>query len=114
MEKPALLPLPLSRFDLFQEALRSVHRDGHVEIKGAYYSVPPEFLGQRLWARWDGRTVRLLDQKMRLVAVHVQRQPGVFSTQPVHILPERDQRDRTRDRLGCCGGSGIHRPACHA
>ena len=89
MEKPALLPLPVSRFDLFQEALRSVHRDGHVEIKGAYYSVPPEFLGQRLWARWDGRTVRLLDQKMRPVAVHVQRPPGIFSTQAVHILPEK-------------------------
>lgn len=88
-EKPALLSLPASRFDLFQEALRSVHRDGHVEIKGAYYSVPAEFMGQRLWARWDGRIVRLLDQKMRLVATHVQRPAGVFSTQDAHILPEK-------------------------
>lgn len=89
MEKAALLPLPAARFDLFAEALRSVHRDGHVEIKGAYYSVPPEFLGQRLWARWDGRIVRLLDQKMRPVAVHVQRPPGTFSTLDAHILPEK-------------------------
>jgi len=88
-EKPALLSLPISRFDLFQEALRSVHRDGHVEIKGAYYSVPPEYLGQRLWVRWDGRMVRLFDQKMRQVAVHVQRPPGAFSTQNSHILPEK-------------------------
>ena len=88
-EKPALLPLPPARFDLFAEALRSVHRDGHVEIKGAYYSVPPEFLGQRVWARWDGRMVRLLDQKMRPIAVHVQRQPGAFSTQDAHIVPEK-------------------------
>ncbi len=88
-EKPALLPMPASRFDLFQEAMRSVHRDGHVEIKGAYYSVPPEFLGQRVWARWDGRTVRLLDQKMRPIAMHVQRPPGTFSTQAVHIVPEK-------------------------
>jgi transposase len=88
-EKPALLPMPDCRFDLFQEAMRSVHRDGHVEIKGAYYSVPPEFLGQRVWARWDGRTVRLLDQKMHPIALHVQRPPGSFSTQSVHILPEK-------------------------
>jgi transposase len=88
-EKSALLALPSARFDLFQEALRSVHRDGHVEIKGAYYSVPPEFLGQRVWARWDGRTVRLLDQKMRPIALHAQRPPGTFSTQGVHILPEK-------------------------
>jgi transposase len=89
MENAALLPLPAARFDLFQEALRCVHRDGHVEIKGAYYSVPPEFLGQRLWARWDGRIVRLLDQKMRPVAVHVQKLPGTFSTLDAHILPEK-------------------------
>jgi hypothetical protein len=60
-----------------------------VEIKGAYYSVPAEFVGQRLWARWDGRIVRLLDQKMRLVATHVQRPAGTFSTQDAHILPEK-------------------------
>lgn len=88
-EKPALLPMSACRFDLFQEALRSVHRDGHVEIKGAYYSVPPEFLGQRVWARWDGRTVRLLDQKMHPIAMHAQRPPGTFSTLPVHIVPEK-------------------------
>jgi len=88
-EKAALLPMPTSRFDLFQEALRSVHRDGHVEIKGAYYSVPPEFLSQRVWARWDGRTVRLLDQKIRPIAMHAQRPPGTFSTLPVHIVPEK-------------------------
>jgi transposase len=88
-EKLALLPLPTARFELFTEALRSVHRDGHVEIKGAYYSAPPEFLGQQLWVRWDGRTVRLLDQKMRPVALHVQRPPGTFSTLPIHIVPEK-------------------------
>jgi hypothetical protein len=89
VEKPALLPMPAARFDLFQEAMRSVHRDGHVEIKGAYYSVPPEFLGQRVWARWDGRMVRLLDQKMRPIAVHVQRQPGAFSTLDAHISAQK-------------------------
>lgn len=89
VEKSALLPMPPSRFDLFQEALRSVHRDGHVEVKGAYYSVPPEFLGQRLWARWDGRMVRLFDQKMRPVAVHVQVHAGAFSTLDAHILPHK-------------------------
>lgn len=88
-EKPALLPMPVSRFDLFQEALRSVNRDGHVQVAGAYYSVPAEFLGQRLWVRWDGRTVRLLDQKMRPAAVHAQRPPGIFSTLAVHIVPEK-------------------------
>ena len=89
VEKPALLPLPPARFELFHEALRHVNRDGHVQIKGAYYSAPPEYLGQHVWARWDGRTVRLFDQKMTQIAVHVQQEPGRFATAAVHIRPEK-------------------------
>ena len=89
VEKPALLPLPPARFELFNEALRHVNRDGHVQIKGAYYSAPPEFLGQDLWARWDGRTVRLFDKKMAQIALHVQQEPGRFATAAIHIRPEK-------------------------
>jgi hypothetical protein len=92
VEKPALLPLPAIRFALFSEALRHVNRDGHVQIKGAYYSAPPEYLGQDLWARWDGRTVRLFNRKMEQIAVHVQQEPGRFATDRQHILPEKISR----------------------
>jgi len=88
-ERPALLPLPAGRFELFCEALRMVHRDGHVQVKEAYYSVPPEYLGQAIWARWDGRLVRLFDAKMRPIAVHIQLPAGRFSTQNAHIVPEK-------------------------
>jgi hypothetical protein len=84
-----LLPLPAGRFELFCEALRMVHRDGHVQVKEAYYSVPPEYLGQAIWARWDGRLVRLFDAKMRPIAVHIQLPAGRFSTQNAHIVPEK-------------------------
>src|SRR5665213_424621 len=89
IEKPRLLSPPASRFDLFQEALRRVHRDGHVQVQEAYYSAPPEYLGQELWARWDGRTVRLFDRKMNPIAVHVQKQPGAFSTIAAHVHPHK-------------------------
>jgi len=89
IERGALLPLPASRFELFQEALRCVHRDGHVEVKRAYYSVPPEFVGSRAWVRWDGRVVRIFDEKMRQIALHTQQEPGRFSTRNEHIAPEK-------------------------
>lgn len=88
-ERPALLALPAGRFELFSEALRTVHRDGHVQVKGAYYSLPPEYLGQQVWARWDGRLVRLFDQRMHPIAVHAQKLPGQFATDQAHILPEK-------------------------
>jgi len=60
-EKPSLRPLPLDLFPCYQEATRQVHRDSYVEVKRAYYQVPPEYIGQRLWVRWDSTMVRVFD-----------------------------------------------------
>jgi transposase len=84
-ERPALQPLPTERFPCFQEARRVVHRDGHVEIDRAYYSVPPEYLARQVWARWDGRLVRIFNDRFEQIAVHAQHEPGRFSTQSQHI-----------------------------
>jgi len=85
VEKPALRPLPLSLFPCFNEAPRKVHRDGYVEVDKAYYSVPPEYVRRSLWARWDAKMVRLFNERMESVAVHVKAEPGKFSTDPAHI-----------------------------
>ena len=55
---------------------RIVHRDGHVEVAKAYYSVPPEYLGHTLWVRWDLRLVRIFNNRMEQIAVHVRKEPG--------------------------------------
>lgn len=85
VERPALLPLPAGRFPSFREAQRTVHRDGHVEVAKAYYSVPPEYLGRQVWVRWDGRLVRIFNHRMEPIAVHAQHEAGRFSTQSGHI-----------------------------
>ena len=85
VERKALLPLPAGRFPFFHEAQRRVHRDGHVEVQKAYYSVPPEYMGREVWVRWDGRMVRVYNHRMEQIAIHAQHQPGQFSTQGAHI-----------------------------
>jgi transposase len=85
VEKAALLPLPAERFPNFREAQRVVHRDGHIEVERAYYSVPPEYLGRTVWVRWDGRLVRIFNQRFELIATHVRHLPGSFSTQDLHL-----------------------------
>jgi transposase len=84
-ERAALQPLPLERFPCFQEGQRVVHRDGHVEIDRAYYSVPPEYLARPVWARWDGRLVRVFNDRLEQIALHVRHEPGRFSTQSQHV-----------------------------
>jgi len=88
-ERPHLAPLQESLFPCFREALRKVHRDGHVEVDRAFYSVPPEFARTTVWVRWDGRFVRILDGRLREVAVHPACEPGRFSTLSGHIPARR-------------------------
>jgi transposase len=85
LERAALLPLPPDRFPSFRESERTVHRDGHVEVEKAYYSVPPEYVRRKVWVRWDSHLVRVLNDRLEEIAVHVRRDPGRFSTDPGHI-----------------------------
>jgi hypothetical protein len=89
VEKPALGPLPAGRFPSFQEARRKVHRDGHVEVAKAFYSVPPEYLGREVWVRWDGHLVRVFNDRLEQIAVHAQHEAGRFSTQGPHIASKK-------------------------
>jgi len=84
-ERPFLLPLPANYFPCFQEGQRCVHRDAHVEVEKSYYSVPPEHVGLRVWARWDSRTVRIYNLRFEQIAIHARIEVGRFSTQQVHL-----------------------------
>ncbi len=85
VERAALLPLPAERFTNFQEAQRVVHRDGHVEVSKAYYSVPPEYVGRTVWARWDSRIVRVFTDVFKPIAIHARSEAGCFSTDSAHL-----------------------------
>jgi transposase len=89
VERPALLPLPVERFPFFHEARRAVHRDGHIEVDRAFYSVPAEYVTRRLWVRWDSRLVRVFNDRWEQVAVHAKAEPGRFRTAAEHIPREK-------------------------
>jgi len=83
-EKAHLLPLPADLFPCFSEAPRTVHRDSYVEVAKSYYAVPPEYIGQEVWARWDLREVRLFNQRWQQIQIHRRLEPGKF-TKPLGI-----------------------------
>ncbi len=88
-ERRALLPLPPARFEFFHEAHRAVHQDGHLEVDKAFYSAPPEYVGHRLWVRWDARLVHVFNDRWEQVAVHAKVEPGRFRTAAEHIPKEK-------------------------
>jgi hypothetical protein len=72
-------------FPTFEEGQRTVHRDGYIELQKAYYSVPPEYVGRKVWVRWEPRLVRVFNSRMVQIALHTRHEPGKFATDPAHI-----------------------------
>jgi hypothetical protein len=85
VERPALQPLPAGLFPVFTEARRTVHRDGYVEFKRAYYSVPPEYVGREVWVRCETRLLRVYNTRREQIALHALAEPGKFTTDPAHL-----------------------------
>ena len=99
VERPVLLPLPVDRFPSFHESRRVVHRDGHIEVDKAYYSVAPEYLARSVWVRWDARMVRVFNDKMEQIASYPKREPGAVQHRPEAYRLGEDQRGGAGHRL---------------
>ncbi|MFQ5601554.1 MAG: IS21 family transposase [Candidatus Krumholzibacteriia bacterium] len=76
-EKPHLLPLPLEPFRYYRFGERTVHLDGAVEVEGAYYHLPPGWIGRRVAVQWDVLRLRILDPRTgELLVEHVRQKRG--------------------------------------
>jgi len=84
-----------------------VHRDFHVEIAQALYSVSEHLIGQHLDARADAEPVKL-SSGARLVKTHPRQPPGGRSIDRAN-LPEHKAGYAMRDLaplIGVCAGQG--------
>jgi transposase len=89
VERAALGPLPKERFPFYEEGQRRVSRDGHLEVKRSFYSVPPEYLRCDVWVHWNDQTVRILNHRFEQIALHCRQEPGRFSTLEAHLAQEK-------------------------
>ena len=78
-ERGFLLPAPTEPFDVPRWSEPKVHPDHHVQVARALYSVPTRFIGKKLRARVDKKTVRLYLQG-ELIKSHQRMPPGKRST----------------------------------
>lgn len=85
-EAPRLLPAPTGRYDVPIYTTAKVHRDHHIEVAKALYSVPGHLIGERVDVRADRQLVRIYSHG-QLVKSHPRQQPGRRSTDP-NDLPD--------------------------
>jgi hypothetical protein len=86
-EKCCLLPGPAA-YDVPTFTRVKVHRDFHVEVARALYSVPQAWLGQYLDARTDQVLVKLF-HRGTLVKTHPRQRPGGRVTDPFDLPQEK-------------------------
>jgi len=85
IDAPALLPLPMQRYEMAHFKTVKVHIDYHVEVERHRYSVPHALVGQVLEARVTTCVVELMHRGQR-VASHVRNsRQGSFTTTAAHM-----------------------------
>jgi len=100
LDAPALMPLPLQRYEIAHFKTVKVHIDYHVEVERHRYSVPHALVGQVLEARITTHVVEILHRGQRVASHARSRRQGDFTTVPSH-MPEahRAHLAWTPDRL---------------
>ncbi len=87
-EQPRLHPAPTDVYDVPIYTTAKVHRDHHIEIAKALYSIPGNLIGQRVEVRADRTLVRVF-ARGQLVKVHPRQAPGHRITDPEDLPSER-------------------------
>jgi transposase len=109
-EELALLgAVPGSPFDIPRWSEPKVHRDCHVEVDKALYSVPHHLIGHHVRARRDSSTVKLYFRG-ELVKLHPRKPPGQRSTDGADY-PSGKEIYATRDVQGLGQMAAEHGPA---
>lgn len=106
VEASCLLPVP-APYDVPVFTRVKVHRDFHVEVAKALYSLPAQWIGQYLDARADSELVKLY-ARGQLVKTHPRQRPGGRSTDRDDLPVERAgyaMRDLTT-LIATCAGHG--------
>jgi hypothetical protein len=88
VEQPCLLALPQADYDIPLWCDPKVPRDHLASVARGLYSLPTEYIGMRLRARADSKTVRFYDRG-RVVKVHGRVGPGQKSIDPADFPREK-------------------------
>jgi hypothetical protein len=83
-EQPRLAPAPTSAYDLPIYANAKVHRDHHIEVAKALYSIPGNMIGAHVDVRADQQLVRVF-HRGQLIKVHPRTGPGGRVTDPADL-----------------------------
>ena len=100
LDRPALKPLPATRYEFGKWKTARVNIDYHIEVERHYYSVPYALAHQEVEARLTADTVEVLHRGVRVTSHVRSYEPGKATTLIEH-MPKAHQKylGRTPSRL---------------
>ena len=100
LDAPALMPLPIARYEIARFKTVKVHVDYHIEIDAHRYSVPHPLVSQELEARLTTHAVELLLRGNRVASDARSDRRGGYTTLDEHMpASHRAHRDWSPQRL---------------
>jgi len=100
LDVPALLPLPVQRYEMARFKTVKTHIDYHVEVERHRYSVPHALVGQVLEARITTSMVEILHRGQRVASHARSSRQGGFTTISDHMpAAHRAHMEWTPQRL---------------
>jgi transposase len=93
LDRPAMRPLPATRYELGTWKTPKVNIDYHVDVDRHYYSVPYQLVGHRVEARLSEHMVEIFYRGRRVAGHRRSRVRGGHTTCEAH-MPERHRAHR--------------------
>ena len=87
LEAPVLLAAPTERYDTPRWTEAKVHRDHHIQVGKALYSVPGELIGEQVSVRSDSKLVKIL-HRGQVIKIHPRLPAGGRSTDEADLPSE--------------------------
>ena len=69
-ELPAMLSLPSEEFDMPAWTIAKVHKNHHITVRGNFYSLPTEYIGEEVQVRVGLKTVRAYKDH-KIITTHI-------------------------------------------
>jgi len=91
LDKPALKPLPVHRYEYAQWKKATVNIDYHIEVDHHYYSVPYQLVRKQVEVRLTAHTVEVLFKHKRVARHQRSFKKGGFTTLAEH-MPEKHKK----------------------
>jgi len=85
LDKPALLPLPDTRYDYKEFKLLKVSKDYHIQLEYQYYSVPYQLIGKKVEVWFGAKTVTISYEGKEVAGHPKLLHRGAYSTKREHM-----------------------------